>query len=63
VEADGELVLRVADNGTGIGQSSRRSGLANISERAQLLGGTLTISPADAAAGTGTILEWRVPLR
>jgi signal transduction histidine kinase len=62
VEADGELILRVIDNGTGIGPNTRRSGLANMSERAELLGGTLSIGPADDAAGTGTILEWRIPL-
>jgi signal transduction histidine kinase len=63
VEADSELILRVIDNGAGLGSNTRRSGLANLSERAQLLGGTLTVSPTDAAAGTGTILEWRIPLR
>lgn len=62
-EADSELILRVADNGSGIGSSTRRSGLANMSERAQLLGGTLTVGPADNVSGTGTILEWKVPLR
>ncbi len=62
VEVDGDLVLRVTDDGTGIGPSTRRSGLANMSERAQLLGGTLTVGPADMTAGTGTLLEWRVPL-
>lgn len=62
-EAGSELILRVTDNGTGIGSSTRRSGLANMSERAQLLGGTLNVGPADEAAGIGTILEWRVPLQ
>ena len=62
VEANSELVLRVADDGTGIRSGVRRSGLANMSERAALLGGTLQISPADDEAGTGTVLLWRVPL-
>jgi signal transduction histidine kinase len=61
-EADRDLVLRVTDNGTGIGPSARRSGLTNMSERAQLLGGTLSVGPLDETAGTGTLLEWRVPL-
>lgn len=61
VEAGGDLVLRVTDNGIGMGTDTRRSGLANMAERAQLLGGALRISPADESAGTGTILEWRVP--
>jgi signal transduction histidine kinase len=63
VEADRDLVLRVTDDGTGMGPSTRRSGLANMSERAQLLGGTLSVGPADVTNGTGTIVEWRVPLR
>ncbi len=62
VEADGDLVLRVRDNGTGIGPNTRRSGLTNMAERAQLLGGALTVGPADAANGSGTLLEWRVPI-
>jgi signal transduction histidine kinase len=63
VVADSELILRVIDDGTGIGSNTRRSGLASMSERAQLLGGTLNVGPADKAAGTGTVLEWRIPLR
>jgi signal transduction histidine kinase len=62
VEADSDLILRVADNGTGIGPSTRRSGLANLSERARQLWGTMSVGPADATAGTGTILEWRIRL-
>jgi signal transduction histidine kinase len=62
VEADGDLILRVTDNGSGIRPGTRRSGLANMADRAQQLGGTLRVSQADAATGTGTLLEWRVPL-
>jgi signal transduction histidine kinase len=62
VEAGSALILRVADDGTGIRPSVRRSGLANMSERAGLLGGTLQTRPADEATGTGTVLEWRVPV-
>ncbi len=60
VEAGQELVLLVRDNGTGMKESERRSGLANLAERAGLLGGTMRTGPAD---GGGTELEWRVPLR
>jgi signal transduction histidine kinase len=60
VEAGQELVLVVRDNGTGLKESGRRSGLANLAERAELLGGTMRAGPAD---GGGTELEWRVPLR
>ena len=41
VEAGQELILVVRDNGTGMKESGRRSGLANLAERAELLGGTL----------------------
>jgi signal transduction histidine kinase len=60
VEAGSELILVVRDNGTGLKESGRRSGLANLTERAELLGGTMRARPAD---GGGTELEWRVPLR
>ncbi|HEY2442019.1 MAG TPA: GAF domain-containing protein [Streptosporangiaceae bacterium] len=60
VEAGPELILVVRDNGVGIPETERKSGLANLSERAGLLGGDLrTISVADG----GTELTWRVPLR
>jgi signal transduction histidine kinase len=59
VQADGELTLRVRDNGVGMGLSTRRSGLANLAERATELGGKLEVTPAD---GGGTQLDWRVPL-
>jgi signal transduction histidine kinase len=60
IEAGQELLLVVRDNGVGIRESERRSGLANLAERAGLLGGTMRVGPAD---GGGTELEWRVPLR
>jgi signal transduction histidine kinase len=60
VEAGQELVLLVRDNGVGIKDlNHRRSGLANLAERAGLLGGTVRVGPAD---GGGTELAWRVPL-
>jgi signal transduction histidine kinase len=62
-EAGSELALRVTDNGTGIGPQTRRSGLANMARRAEELGGTLYTGPADQAAGTGTTLDWQVPIR
>jgi len=60
VEAGPELILVVRDNGAGLRDTGRRSGLANLSERAGLLGGTLRTQPA---AGGGTELTWRVPLQ
>jgi two-component system, NarL family, sensor histidine kinase DevS len=60
VDGDGdELVLRVRDNGKGLRGSTRRSGLANLAERASELGGVLRVGPAE---GGGTDLEWRAPI-
>jgi signal transduction histidine kinase len=59
VEAGSDLVLTVRDNGSGIKDTTRRSGLANLTERAGLLGGTLELTAPD---GGGTELIWRVPL-
>ncbi len=54
-----EIVLTVADNGIGIGDTPRRSGLANLRARAEQRGGSLLINPVMAA---GTTLKWSVPL-
>jgi signal transduction histidine kinase len=59
VEIGQDLVLRVRDNGVGMKAVRRRSGLANLAERASLLGGTLRTGSAD---GGGTELEWGIPL-
>ncbi len=59
VEAGSDLVLTVRDNGCGIKDTTRRSGLGNLAERAELLGGTLAIAAPDVG---GTELIWRVPL-
>jgi two-component system, NarL family, sensor histidine kinase DevS len=59
VEAGTDLVLTVQDNGVGLARTGRRSGLANLEERASELGGTLRTL---TAVGGGTTLEWRVPL-
>jgi signal transduction histidine kinase len=59
VEGGLELVLLVRDNGVGIKETGRRSGLANLADRAALLGGSMHTGAAD---GGGTELEWRVPL-
>ncbi len=52
------LVLEVSDNGRGMGQTTRSSGLRNMRERAEILGGTFSIT---SAPGAGTTLEWRIP--
>ena len=60
VRADTELSLRVRDNGSGIKDTGRRSGLGNLEQRASQLDGSLRIEPAP---GGGTQLDWRVPLK
>jgi signal transduction histidine kinase len=59
VDCGSELMLRVRDNGKGLGGTTRRSGLANLAERAGQLGGQLRVGPAE---GGGTDLEWQVPV-
>jgi signal transduction histidine kinase len=59
VEAGLDLALTVRDNGGGIKGTTRRSGLGNLAERAEMLGGTLEITSPD---GGGTEIIWRVPL-
>jgi signal transduction histidine kinase len=55
-----ELTLRVLDNGVGMpAELARRSGVANIEERADALGGGVTFG---SGARGGTQVEWRVPL-
>ncbi|HYZ53882.1 MAG TPA: GAF domain-containing protein [Streptosporangiaceae bacterium] len=58
VDAARNLTLRVVDNGVGIPPSVHRSGLRNLAQRAEKLGGELRLGPAGA---TGTELVWRVP--
>jgi signal transduction histidine kinase len=54
------LRLAIKDDGKGIpGEPQRRSGLANITERATRWHGTCDI---DTAPGSGTTVTWAVPL-
>jgi signal transduction histidine kinase len=59
VTTSSDLLLQVRDDGSGFSDTTRRSGLSNLAERAEQMGGTLTVGPAD---GHGTELRWRVPL-
>ncbi|MFD0313614.1 sensor histidine kinase [Streptomyces flavalbus] len=60
LETDGrEVRLTVSDNGVGIPAEGRRSGLRNMAERAQQLGGDLEMS---SPPGGGTTLVWRAPV-
>lgn len=49
-----EMTICVSDDGAGIGESVRRSGLANIRRRAERRGGTFTVEDLDP----GTRLTW-----
>ena len=61
VEADATwLLLIVTDDGIGLTDSGRRSGLANMSARAADLGGECTIERVSDQGGTR--LRWRVPI-
>ncbi|MEU0357625.1 GAF domain-containing protein [Streptomyces cyaneofuscatus] len=54
-----EVILTVSDDGRGIPEQSRRSGLDNLAERARQAGGALELSTPD---GGGSRLVWRAPL-
>lgn len=63
---DGGLLLRVGDNGCGFAASRRRAkvarsslGLVNMRERAEFIGGTLTVK---SGPREGTVVEAWVPL-
>ncbi len=59
IVADGEVVTRVADNGVGFDAGHRQSGLRNLQERANTLGGTVLVQSNQPH---GTVLELRAPL-
>ncbi|EME55088.1 GAF domain-containing protein [Amycolatopsis decaplanina] len=59
VEADRELVIEVCDDGIGIPRTGRRSGLANLTERAERCGGETEFGDRE---GGGARVLWRVPL-
>ncbi|MEU3403622.1 GAF domain-containing protein [Streptomyces sp. NPDC006670] len=61
VAADGNLTLTVTDNGVGLPAGGRRSGLRNLAERAERLGGRMEVA-ARGDGEPGTRLEWQVPL-
>ncbi|MFF9479281.1 GAF domain-containing protein [Streptomyces sp. NPDC014733] len=61
VVGDGTLTVTVDDDGVGIPPDAARSGLRNLAERADLLGGSLTVRERPGPGG-GTALVWRVPL-
>ena len=49
------LTLDIRDDGTGLGDTTRRSGLANMRRRAEQHGGDFVLEPGP---GSGTLLTW-----
>lgn len=59
ITVDDNLTLDVTDDGIGIPTTVARSGLHNLTSRAQQAGGTFTATPLDQG---GTRLTWSAPL-
>lgn len=57
---DDSVVLRVTDDGVGIGHNGARSGILGMRERAALIGGELTVR---GRSGGGTEVVLRLPVR
>ncbi len=53
------LRLQVSDNGVGLPEERKESGLANAKRRAQMLGGTVELTTNEPS---GTVFTWVVPL-
>ncbi|WP_097930211.1 MULTISPECIES: GAF domain-containing sensor histidine kinase [unclassified Streptomyces] len=60
---DGVLTVTTSDDGVGLRgpEGGRRGGIRNLMERAERLGGTLSLR-AKPHPRRGTVLEWRVPI-
>ena len=54
----GRVTARISDDGVGIGSSTRRSGLSNLTERAQALGGSVRVADNEPH---GTVVELTAP--
>ncbi|MGN5238798.1 MULTISPECIES: GAF domain-containing protein [unclassified Rhodococcus (in: high G+C Gram-positive bacteria)] len=59
VTADNDFRIEIVDDGTGLPDAPRRSGLANLERRAAQCGGMCIIGPGDVG---GTRVLWRAPL-
>jgi signal transduction histidine kinase len=58
LEATDDITLTVRDDGRGMPEDASRSGLLNMQERAEGLGGTCFV---DSTPAGGTTVVWRVP--
>jgi len=59
LDVSSDLTLTVQDDGRGIPEDATPSGLLNMRERAEKLGGACSI---ESSAGAGTTITWTVPL-
>ncbi len=59
VKVEDDLSIEVEDDGRGISERSKRSGLMNMRYRAQKANGTFSIETPEAG---GTVLRWSAPL-
>ena len=61
VTANGELLLRVVDDGKGMPEEQRAGGrgMGNMAARASRLKGSMEVRPGPMS---GTVIEWRVPI-
>ncbi|MEU0443984.1 sensor histidine kinase [Streptomyces tendae] len=61
--ADGRpgVRLTVADDGVGVPEGGRRSGLHNLERRAETVGGASRLGPGIGADGGGTTVLWEAP--
>ncbi|GGU27301.1 sensor histidine kinase [Streptomyces lavendofoliae] len=55
--------LTVADDGVGLPEGGRRSGLRNLARRAESLGGSSRCGPGIGEGGGGTTVVWEAPLQ
>jgi signal transduction histidine kinase len=55
----GRLTIMVSDDGVGVREESRRSGLENLLGRARRRGGSFEVRPKTPR---GTTVEWSVPM-
>jgi signal transduction histidine kinase len=67
VATDGSVLVRLRDDGVGVGEVVRTSGLTNLRVRAERRGGSLRVLPGSSAEPAhrkvGTCLLWSAPLR
>jgi signal transduction histidine kinase len=62
---DSQLTIEVTDDGGGMADTDRRSGLDNLRQRADQFGGHFTVSspwPSGSHRQGGTRLQWTIPL-